>query len=103
MMPTPMGADMMIKLSGNPALRASTLIPHGGRIIQIDARHLIASIAARLCKERGGGMGLLAAVGGGEQQHCKMKTSVRWTYKNYTPDLTPGTGSVDRQYKSDLC
>ena len=35
--------------------------------------------------------------------HCKMKTSVRWTYKNYTPDLTPGTGSVDRQYKSDMC
>ena len=34
--------------------------------------------------------------------HCKMKTSVRWTYKNYTPDLTPSTGSVDRQYKSDL-
>ena len=63
-----MGADMMIQLSGKPALRASTLVPHGGRIIQIDARHLIALIAARLCKERGGGMGLLAAGGGREQQ-----------------------------------
>ena len=68
MMPTPMGADMMIQLSGNPALRASTSIPHGGRIIQVDARHLIASIAVRLRKKQGGGMGLLAAVGGGEQQ-----------------------------------
>ena len=29
--------------------------------------------------------------------HCKMKMSVRWTYKNYAPDLTPGTGSMDRQ------
>jgi len=35
--------------------------------------------------------------------HCKMKAPVRWTHKNYTPDLTPGTVLSDRQHKSDLC